>query len=56
MRGICTQKNWSDISIEAEKIAFPPKPDIQTDGHLLLKSSFATNKTVFYSKKPKLMN
>ena len=48
MRGICTQKSWSDISIRGRE-NFPlnltdRQTDRQRNGHLLLKSSFATNK------------
>ena len=30
---MCTEKNRYVPLLEAEKIAFPPKPDIQTDVH-----------------------
>ena len=36
MRGIGTQKIGAISQLGAEKITFPPKPDRQTDGHLLL--------------------
>ena len=32
-RGMCTQKMRALSYIGAEKITFPPKPDIQTDIH-----------------------
>ncbi len=33
MRGICTEKNRTLSQLGAEKIAFPPKPNGQADGH-----------------------
>ena len=30
-RGMCTEKNKTQSQLGAEKIAFPPKPDIRTD-------------------------
>ena len=35
MRGICIQKIGAISQLKAEKIAFPPKPDIQTDRRTL---------------------
>ena len=31
MRGICTKRNWRDISIRGRENYVPPKPDIHTD-------------------------
>ncbi len=47
MRVMCTKKVRTLSQLGAEKIAFPPKPDIRTDGHKQLQSSFATKKTTY---------
>ncbi len=47
MRGLCTEKIGYLSQLGAEKIAFPPKLDGQTDGYTMIHRR--TDITVIYS-------